>query len=394
MEDVNGMDEHRSTADLGGVGSPEAALLTPVGRGALAVIAVRGAGAGVLVGRFFTPRRGRPVSHDAAGTIRFGRWQHRAGESGEDVVVGVLAAGTLEVHCHGGLAAAESILASLVAAGAVRLSWEEWIATTGDAEWAVAARVALAAVEGVKPARILARQLAGAWDAQWSRLTALVATGSTAAVRAEAARLLAAARVGLRLGSPWRVVLAGPVNAGKSSLVNALAGHARSIVTPTPGTTRDLVETRLVLGGWEVVLVDTAGLRAADAAVDPVERAGIARAVAAAGTADLVLRVVPADAPSPSPAPGPNDLLVRSKCDLQPDPAAVPWSAGGLGGTHPVATSAATGAGIDRLVAAIVARLVPEEHDDPSLLAGAVPLTPGQVDAVRRLLRSLDAAAS
>ena len=392
MEDAIGMDEHRSTAGLGGVGSPQAALLTPVGRGALAVIAVRGAGARVLVGRFFTPRRGRPVSHDAAGTIRFGRWQHRAGDPGEDVVVSVLAAAELEVHCHGGLAAAEAILASLVAAGAVRLSWEEWIATKGDAEWAIAARVALAAVEGVQPARILTRQLAGAWDAQWSRLTALVATGSAGAVRAEAARLLAAARVGLRLGNPWRVVLAGPVNAGKSSLVNALAGHARSIVTPTPGTTRDLVETRLVLGGWELVLVDTAGLRAADAVVDPVERAGMARAVAAAGTADLVLRVVPADAPSPPPAPGPNDLLVCSKCDLQADPAAVPWSAGGFGGTHPVATSAATGAGIDRLVAAIVARLVPEEHDDPGLLAGAVPVTPGQVDAVRRLLRSLDAA--
>ena len=115
---------------------------------------------------------------------------------------------------------------------------------------------------------------------------------------------------------PWRVVLGGAVNAGKSSLVNALVGHARSIVTAVPGTTRDLVETRIVLDGWEVDLVDTAGLRGAAEGVDAVERAGIDRAVAAAEDADLVLRIAPAGGgPPPAPAHS-RELVVVTKGDL------------------------------------------------------------------------------
>ena len=73
-----------------------------------------------------------------------------------------------------------------------------------------------------------------------------------------------ASRVGLRLVKPWRVVVSGPVNAGKSSLVNALAGFSRSIVSAEPGTTRDVLETRIVLDGWEIDLIYTAGLREPD----------------------------------------------------------------------------------------------------------------------------------
>ena len=132
---------------------------------------------------------------------------------------------------------------------------------------------------------------------------------------------------------------------------SALAGHGRSIVSPEPGTTRDLVETRLVLDGWEVELVDTAGLRD-DAATAPVERAGIARAVAAAAGADLVLRVFPVDAPPAKPAEN-GALLVVTKSDLAPADFSLLVDA--------VVTSTVTGAGIDRLATEIVARLVPEE---------------------------------
>jgi tRNA modification GTPase len=83
-----------------------------------------------------------------------------------------------------------------------------------------------------------------------------------------------------------RVVLAGPPNSGKSSLLNALVGSEKAIVTPVAGTTRDLIEVRLDLDGMPLTLVDTAGLRSSD---DEVERIGIARAEAAVAAADLLL---------------------------------------------------------------------------------------------------------
>src|SRR5207244_11945531 len=69
------------------------------------------------------------------------------------------------------------------------------------------------------------------------------------------------AGVGRHLTAPWRVAVAGAPNVGKSSLVNALAGYQRSVVAPTPGTTRDVVTALLAIDGWPVELADTAGLR-------------------------------------------------------------------------------------------------------------------------------------
>ncbi len=346
-------------------------LLTPPGRGALAVVGVAGDDAATLVDRAFAARGGRSVAAREDGAIAFGTWR----ATGEDVVVVRRRADLVEVHCHGGIAAAGAVVAGLVDIGADEVPWGRWLAATGEPETGVEAHEALSRAGGPKAARILARQAAGALDAEIARIEGLREAGDRAAAAAAAERLLRAARVGLRLTRPWRVVVAGPVNAGKSSLVNALAGHARSIVSPEPGTTRDLVETRLVLDGWEVELVDTAGLRGEGDALGAVERAGIALAEAAAADADLVLRVWPADA-VPPPAAAPGEILVVSKIDVGPPGSQWPVDA--------VPTSAATGAGIADLAAAIVRRLVPEEHAEPDLLAGAVPFTPRQVANLER----------
>lgn len=109
-----------------------------------------------------------------------------------------------------------------------------------------------------------------------------------------------------------RVVLAGPPNAGKSSLFNALLGRARSIVSPMPGTTRDYVEAELEVGGREVLLVDTAGLRVGESVV---EDAGILRSREQIGGADLLLWVEAADAVE-SGAPDGDVLRVENKRDL------------------------------------------------------------------------------
>jgi len=211
---------------------------------------------------------------------------------------------------------------------------------------------------------------------EFASVERLVAEGRGDEARVALDRLGRAARVGLRFARPWRVVVTGSVNAGKSSLVNALAGHARAIVSPEPGTTRDLLETRVVLDGWEEDLVDTAGLRekGGDDAASGVERAGIARAVAARDGADLVLRVVDgrqigANGPA---ALSNRELLVASKADLIGD-AATAATAG------MVWTSAVSGVGVAALAAEIVRRLIPEEIDEPDLLDGAVPFTTRQV---------------
>lgn len=252
------------------------------------------------------------------------------------------------------------------------------------------------------PRRILGRQIAGALDREIDRIGHLRAAGDEQAVGAACDLLLRASRVGLRLTTPWRVAVVGPVNAGKSSLVNALAGHARSIVSAVPGTTRDLVATRIVLDGWEIELVDTAGLRPA-AVAGGVERAGIERTLAVQAEVDLVLRVTAVDQPD-APEAGtaarggtagiglPPLIDVIAKADLLAEgrhPAAMAGDARTLvppvGTWTTVVTSAVAGRGIDRLAAAIVAAVVPEATSAPDLLAGAVPFTPELVDRIQHL---------
>jgi tRNA modification GTPase len=323
-----------------------------------------------------------PLADRPDGAIAFGRWADP--ERGEELVVVSRTPASLEVHCHGGIAASEAVIKSLEAAGAVRQPWPEWLAAGGASEIEVEAREALAQVSGPKAARILARQLGGELGREIDRIKILRAAGQLAEADAAVARLVRASRVGLRLTRPWRVVLAGPVNAGKSSLVNALSGHARSIVSAEPGTTRDLLETRIVLDGWEIDLIDTAGLRETDLVdASPTERAGIERALAATADADLVLRLSRVGFSLPHPLrlsrvgfslPHPREINVLSQCDLLLPDAPPPPGA--------IRTSTVTGEGMAELAAAIVRRLVPEEHDDPDLLTGSVPFTERQLRAL------------
>ena len=109
-------------------------------------------------------------------------------------------------------------------------------------------------------------------------------------------RALAGAKSAGRLREGFVVVIAGPPNVGKSTLMNALAGRDVAITSPYAGTTRDLIEVLLDLRGYPVILVDTAGIRDAD---DPVEREGVARALRRAKHADLTLWLDDQDGPPP-----------------------------------------------------------------------------------------------
>ena len=160
-------------------------------------------------------------------------------------------------------------------------------------------------------------------------------------LRSRIAARLATAREGRLLREGALVVLAGPPNVGKSSLLNALLGERRAIVSDTAGTTRDFIEESMEIGGWPVRLVDTAGLRAAG---DVIEAEGVGRAEELIAKADLVLSLE--ESPG-SPNKDDRVLHVLSKCDLHP----------AVQATHSLPVSALTGEGWPELRAAIADRL-------------------------------------
>jgi tRNA modification GTPase len=172
-------------------------------------------------------------------------------------------------------------------------------------------------------------------------------------VRADVAAHLADDHRGEKLREGLFFAITGPPNVGKSSLINALAGRDVAIVSPTPGTTRDILEARVVLGGVPVTLVDTAGLRDT---IDAIEAEGVRRARARAAAADRVIVVVEAGTAAP-PLAEPA-ILVANKSDL--------GAAGPAGGLR---VSALTGEGLDLLRdrLALEARRLTETSGPPPL---------------------------
>jgi tRNA modification GTPase len=177
------------------------------------------------------------------------------------------------------------------------------------------------------------------------------------ALAADMAAHLNDAHRGERIRDGFRIAIIGPPNAGKSSLLNALAQREAAIVSDIPGTTRDVVEVRLVLGGFPVWIADTAGLREA---ADAIEAEGVRRALARAEEADLRIGVVDAGADTPasvSAVLGPTDLLVQSKLDLLGPPASRRQAPALAGETPAVQVSAVTSEGLRELEASIAQRV-------------------------------------
>jgi tRNA modification GTPase len=170
------------------------------------------------------------------------------------------------------------------------------------------------------------------------------ALAAAAALRSEIASALDDGRRGERLRDGFVIAIAGPPNAGKSSLLNAIARREAAIVTPFAGTTRDVIEVHLDLEGFPVTLLDTAGIRDTD---DPIEQEGVRRARARAAAADLVLWVVDIREPVCAAAP-PGAWVVRNKLDLVDSSAQQSEAAG------PMTVSALTGAGVAELINQLV----------------------------------------
>jgi tRNA modification GTPase len=159
-------------------------------------------------------------------------------------------------------------------------------------------------------------------------------------LRGAMAAHLADNRRGERIRDGLRVAITGSPNVGKSSLLNIIAGRDVAIVSSRPGTTRDVVEVSLDLGGVPVVLADTAGLRETE---DEIEAEGVRRARAWAGAADIVLAVRDASEPAPISGSAVGELVVMNKSDLVPK---TKWAQG----PDAIWVSARTGEGIDALL--------------------------------------------
>lgn len=186
---------------------------------------------------------------------------------------------------------------------------------------------------------------------------------------------------GERVREGFVVVLAGPPNAGKSSLLNALARREVAIVSPVAGTTRDAIEVRLDLDGLPVTLIDTAGLRESE---DEIEAEGVRRARDLAAKADLVLSLRAIDSEADRDHPGATVIPLATKADL-----------GGTARPGELAVSARTGEGLPQLLELLALRLAGEEQAEPALLTRErhrVAITDAAL-ALERVLASLGAPA-
>ncbi|MFN3930400.1 MAG: tRNA uridine-5-carboxymethylaminomethyl(34) synthesis GTPase MnmE [Brevundimonas sp.] len=320
------------------------ALATPPGRGAIAILRLSGPrtdaalanlGAGGLKPRLASlrslARDGRPL--DQALVLRFPAPNSYTGED------------CAELHLHGGRAVVEAVSDALISLGLrpaepgeftrrafengrMDLAQAEAVADLIDAETTAQAAQALGQLDGalsqtyagfrhdLLKALALVEAEIDFPDEEVPDHLALTAGPVLDGLIANLQAALADARRGERVREGYRIVLIGETNAGKSSLFNALVAREAAIVTPIAGTTRDVLDADLIIGGYAVTLSDTAGLRDSD---DPIEAEGVRRARARAEQAELRLWVRAPGDPEGSAAAyaRPDDLMVFTKADIE-----------------------------------------------------------------------------
>lgn len=361
------------------------ALSSAAGRAGVAVVRVSGSrvrfALETILGTVPKPRLARlSALHDADGeAIDQGLvlyFPAPASFTGEDVA---------EFQVHGSRAVLARLLATLTAlpglrlaepgeftrrafeAGKLDLAAVEGLADLIDSETEWQRRQALRQVEGalgaaaaewraalVKAMTLLEAEIDFADEGDVSGPLVSEALAMAQAILPSLQRALGSFRAGERVREGFVVVLAGPPNAGKSSLLNALARRDVAIVSPVAGTTRDAIEVRLDLDGIPVLLVDTAGLRESG---DEIEIEGVRRALQRVADADLTLHLRAIDSEPVSLPEGAASLSIATKIDLP-------------GGRLPdeIGVSVRNGEGLDELIRSIGERLRAMASPEPALL--------------------------
>jgi tRNA modification GTPase len=388
-----------------------AAVSTPPGEGAIALVRLSGADAVAIADEVF---RGKQKPSE------MGSHFQQLGEivDGERVIDQVMLAihrapatytgeDVIEISCHGGVLVTARVLEACLRAGAraarggefteraflngkLDLTQAEAVIDVIRAQTDLALRSAQEQLEGRLGEKISA--LREALISLVANLEAYIDfpeegiepdVGSAFLtrlenIRAELEQLLATADQGRIFREGIRVVIFGATNAGKSSLLNRLLGFSRAIVSEQPGTTRDTIEEVINLRGIALRLSDTAGLRAGES--DAVERDGIARTERLLTSADLILHVVDANAPKPphfdARVGDDRALVLLNKCDL---PAHPDWRS-----IQGLRISCTMEDGLNGLEDAILAKVHAHRWDVPS----AVAINVRHRDCLRRALAS------
>ncbi len=383
---------------------------------AIAVVRVSGPQAGpaikALTGKIPPPRQAQlatlrdPQSGEVIDKALVLFFSGPHSETGEDVA---------ELQLHGGRAVVAAVFAALsfmdglrpaeageftrraFAAGKLDLTAIEGLADLIHADTESQRRQAVRQLQGLLGSRaenwrrqiIAAQALAEAGidfsdEGDVAADVAVQALNAARLLQAEIAAILAEGRRGERLREGLVVAIAGPPNAGKSTLLNRIARREVAIVSPYAGTTRDVIEVHLDLDGYPVTLLDTAGIRDTD---DPVEREGVARARARAADADLVLWLTESGIETPEAQD--RIWIVRTKADLiksvtEQGPDDDARSRSSAEERHFYELSAVSGEGVGRLLADLTAfARAAMESAEPALVTR---------ERQRRLLESAEAA--
>lgn len=313
-----------------------AALMTGPATGAIATIELFGESAESVLSQIFEPSGGPPPEF-VPGRIWLGRIVDSDGPI-DQVTIGCEGERVFAVHCHGNPLIVERIMQLLRQRGVTLCSAGELLAKTLATEGAkhpiaVEARLALTGVKTLAGARLIARQVEAGLSQAARQWLEDIETVPLEDVKRQAARVLADSDIARLLIDGVTVVLAGPPNTGKSTLLNALAGREKALVTDIRGTTRDWVSAEIQMPPLAVTLIDTAGLDITSAASDDLDSAAQDRSMEVLARADVVLLVLDGSRPIPSLEPAllerlaaKRAVVVLNKADLPErcDEASVP----------------------------------------------------------------------
>lgn len=399
-------------------GDTIAAISTPQAPGAIGVIRISGPRAREVAGKVFVSIHGKSLDEIRGYTALYGRVRDKDGDIDEAVALNFRAPASftgedvVELSCHGGLYVVRRLLKAVLEAGAVAagpgeftrraflngkmgLTEAESVMQIVCAQGGQAAKAALAGRDGALEKKIgMVRDRltkAAAHLSAWAdypeddipQVTSEELEDALTVSKSDLETLLRQFEEGRALLEGVETAIAGRPNAGKSTLMNLLAGCERSIVTQYEGTTRDIVEDTVILGGVPLRLADTAGIRQTD---DPVESIGVGRAYERIRTAQLVLAVFDssqelddADRKLAEELKGNPCIAVVNKSDL-PQKIDLKYIKNKF--KHIVILSAATGAGLEELRDAVL-EVLETAKLDPSQ---GILFTERQRDAARRAL--------